>query len=285
MLHVINTEGTINMESETHYAIHTQINKKEYPQVHDFYEFTFLASGKLKYILDGKTYILEEGDLIFIRPGQVHSKIYIEPLKHINLAFPKSTLDSMFTFVYSKEIKENFLKQKELPIIRFNRSDRIVFESQLEKLTYFPVMETQKIKTYLRAQLALLFTKYLIPVITKNDLFFETELIAPIWLTEALIAMRDSESYAEGLDWIVKHTGKSKEHICRSFKKYINKTPSAVINYLRLNYVANLLAHTDKEIIEIVYDAGFQSLSYFYALFKKEFGTTPKKFRETSFYN
>ncbi len=285
MLHKINTKETINLNSETHYAIHTSVDIKQYPQVHDFYEFTLMAEGSLKYILNGKTYNLKEGDIVFVRPGDIHSKIAIGPVKHINLAFPQTTLDAMFDFLYSPKIKDDFLAQDFVPVFTLNHHEKIQLESRLMKFAYFPISDKQRIKTYLRAQLLQLFSRYLIPISTQSDQIFTSELVIPSWLENSLIEMRDTENYCQGLDWIVENTGKTKEHICRSFKKYLKKTPTEVINFMRLNYAANLLIHTDIEIIEIVFNTGFQSLSYFYSLFKKEFGVTPKKYRETSFYN
>ncbi len=285
MLHKINTKETINLESEIHYAIHTLVDAKQYPQVHDFYEFTLMAEGSLKYILNGKSFLLNEGDLVFVRPGDIHSKVEVGPVKHINLAFPKSTIDSMFDFLYSKKEKEDFLSKKRIPIIKLNHNDKIQLESRLMKFAYFPSTHEHRIKTYLRAQLLLLFSIYLIPVVSSSDEIFTSNLALPYWLKTSLKEMQDTENFSQGLDWFVQTTGKSKEHICRSFKKYFQKTPTEVINFMRLNYAANLLAHTDIEIIDIVYNSGFQSLSYFYSLFKKEFGKTPKQYRETSFYN
>lgn len=39
MLHEINAENLIDMDSEIHYSFRNFIPKKEYPQRHDFYEF------------------------------------------------------------------------------------------------------------------------------------------------------------------------------------------------------------------------------------------------------
>ena len=48
----------------------------------------------------------------------------------------------------------------------------------------------------------------------------------------------------------------------------------------RLNYAANLLIHTDMEIVDVIYESGFQSINYFYHLFKKEYGISPVKYKK-----
>ena len=72
---------------------------------------------------------------------------------------------------------------------------------------------------------------------------------------------------------------KSHEHLSRSFKKYLKKTPTSFICELRLNYAANLLSTTDNPIIQIAYETGFDNLGYFFNKFKEYYNTTPSKFR------
>lgn len=57
-------------------------------------------------------------------------------------------------------------------------------------------------------------------------------------------------------------------------------TPSAFINGRKLNYAVNLLMHSDLEIIDIIFESGFQSVNYFYHLFKKEYGMSPLQYKK-----
>ncbi|MEG2018450.1 MAG: helix-turn-helix domain-containing protein, partial [Clostridium sp.] len=50
-------------------------------------------------------------------------------------------------------------------------------------------------------------------------------------------------------------------------------------------YAANLLAHSDKEIIDITFEIGFNSLGNFYNLFKKQYGISPLKYRNKYSFN
>ena len=84
-----------------------------------------------------------------------------------------------------------------------------------------------------------------------------------------------------GLAYLAAQSGRSPEHICRCFRRYFGCTPSAYWNRRRLDYAVNLLTHTDLEIVDVVYESGFQSTNYFYHLFKRTFGMSPLQYKKS----
>ncbi|MDF1616853.1 helix-turn-helix transcriptional regulator [Petrocella sp. FN5] len=278
-MHNINTKNVINMNSETHFAFHTQIDPSQYPQVHDFYELTLITRGKMLYELVDQRFNLTEGSLVFVRPGDVHSKISLGECTHINLAFPSSTIDSLFEYLYSSDIKETLLSLALVPVTTLCHNEKNLLQSRLERLSLFPVQEEEKIRTYLRIQLIDVMSKYFIPV-TYNKVPSD-KAILPIWLERLLKSLDSIDNLANGLDNLENLSGKTKEHICREFRKHLHTTPVKYINSKRLNYVANMLMHSDHEIIDLAFDVGFQSLSYFYHIFKQEYGISPHKYRQS----
>ncbi len=68
-----------------------------------------------------------------------------------------------------------------------------------------------------------------------------------------------------------------------SFKSLFNRvyhiTPKAWINEMRLQYAYNQLVNTDKSIIDIALESGFNSQSYFTQLYRKRFNQTPSHSR------
>ena len=58
------------------------------------------------------------------------------------------------------------------------------------------------------------------------------------------------------------------------------KTPSQLVNDIRLEYAARCLMQSKAEIMDICADAGFDSLSHFYHLFRAYFGISPRQFRK-----
>ena len=74
-------------------------------------------------------------------------------------------------------------------------------------------------------------------------------------------------------------SGRSREHLSRSMKKYMNTTISEFINDLRLNYIANMLRNSNKKISDIIFDSGFNTLSLASTLFVKKYGMNMRQFR------
>jgi len=172
---------------------------------------------------------------------------------------------------------------EELPVIHLTSNETNFLRTKLERLAFLNIHDFTTIKSYLRTQLVYMFTQYLIPVLTFDAKTEEHENV-PIWFQKLLKELDNTSLNTISLDALAKSSGKTKEHICRSFQKFLNTTPIAYINTLKLNYAANMLQHSDVEIIDIAYSLGFQSLSNFYSLFKKEFNITPLKFRKIGSY-
>ena len=72
----------------------------------------------------------------------------------------------------------------------------------------------------------------------------------------------------------------SRSNLEQRFKTEMNKTIHQVIHEEKLKRAKHMLRFTDVSIQEIAEVCGYPSLQYFYAVFKKEYGQTPKEFRE-----
>ncbi|HTI89964.1 MAG TPA: AraC family transcriptional regulator [Puia sp.] len=68
----------------------------------------------------------------------------------------------------------------------------------------------------------------------------------------------------------------------RSFQQQYQSSPRVWINEQRLRHACLLLRNTRKPVAEVAMDCGFESVSYFIRLFKKEHGCTPTELRAKS---
>ncbi len=79
----------------------------------------------------------------------------------------------------------------------------------------------------------------------------------------------------------VKHfaelSGRSLTTFKKDFRNTFQQSPQKWINEKRLERARFLLTHTDLNVTDVCFEVGFENLSYFGQLFKKRFGTSPKK--------
>ncbi len=69
----------------------------------------------------------------------------------------------------------------------------------------------------------------------------------------------------------------SKYHFCRIFKTVMGVSAIQYLNTYRLKIAHTLLTNTDHRIGEVAALCGFEDTSYFCRIYKRHFGTTPKR--------
>ena len=159
------------------------------------------------------------------------------------------------------------------PTINLTPASKAQVKAKLEKLNSIPAENLAEKRTALRMLLFEMMTQYF-PLVTET-----AENGMPNWLQRTCEEMQKPENFARGIPRMLELSAVSPEHLARTVRKHLQQTPTSYVNQLRLTYSANLLTHGDKEIVDIASEAGFESLSYFYALFKAHYGQTPRRFR------
>lgn len=103
---------------------------------------------------------------------------------------------------------------------------------------------------------------------------------SPAWLTRAIATLRADESLlAEGLPALCRIAGRSPDHVTRVARRSLGESATGLVNRLRLEHAERLLQTTSLEVTEIAYRSGFGNLSYFYRLFRRRAGLTPRAWR------
>ncbi len=100
--------------------------------------------------------------------------------------------------------------------------------------------------------------------------------------------LRESLAYIHGnymnvieLSHLAKLSGVSREHYCRLFRQYTGMRPVEYITKIRLQKARELLdLNCDMPISSIAKETGFQSNSYFSAVFRKNFGQSAEEYKK-----
>ncbi|MCL2202331.1 MAG: AraC family transcriptional regulator [Defluviitaleaceae bacterium] len=244
---------------------------------HDYYEIFIVRKGGALHKINGAQMKIATGDLFFMRPDDIH---YYDALTHdfeiINILVPTDTMDALFHFLDIGFEKERFLYPTLPPNVRLDKLELTALLGELEQLVFFKSIMREKSITAFRVVLFNTITRYfpLLPAKRASS--------APEWLRWLHLEMMKKENFTKGLPAMYQLAGKSKEHISRICRKYLNKTPTQVINEIRLEYAAQKLITESIPVIQLCDDVGFESLSHFYHLFKMSFGLSPSEFRKNA---
>ncbi|MBU3113295.1 AraC family transcriptional regulator [Clostridium lacusfryxellense] len=266
----------IDLEAEANYHIINNIENACPVHCHDFFELFIILKGDVIHNINGLSQRLSEGSMVFIRPDDIHfyEKYSNSQNQLINLAFPSSTTEALFSYLGDGFNSDNLLKSSLPQVVLLSPSERILVSKKIQSLFIISDIDKKIIKTRLRILLIELITTYF------NYTNYEKDNTMPQWLKFTLTEMSRSENIRDGLKAIEKLSGRTPEHISRVFKKCVGKTPTDYVNELKTTYAANLLLHSDELVINIALESGFENLSHFYHVFKCYFKISPGKYRK-----
>lgn len=237
---------------------------------HNYFEVFLIESGKTAHWVNGVTQHLGPGQLTFIRPGDVHafSADRATGCQIINVMFRKETAAHLVSRYASTHSHRYFDARGALPDMhmlgpaRFSRAVNVAGQLQTAERSLARVEEFLLVLTNRVADAA-------------SGLSGR----APKWFAEACSAAQSQEVFSLGAAGFIAAAGRSHEHVCRTCKSVTGLTPSAYINKIRVEHAAHLLRSDEQAIDAVVETCGFDNTSYFYRLFRHQYGMTPKQYR------
>lgn len=251
---------------------------------HDEMEIIKIIKGKYIVNINLKEYVVEEGDIVILKPCTLHSFKQYENEKMVSktIMFDLSMLNSNVTDACSIKYFTPFLDNKVSYPTILKPSDKgyknikncidKLFLCYEEKNEFFEL----QLKSYLFELFYILFKECFeihdcstkIKDDTTNDIkaileYIKINYMNPISIKDLANVVNFSEHY-----------------FMRFFKKYMGMTCVDYINEYRLKIATNLLQTTDMTIMEIALKVGVNNISYFNRIFKKKFNLTPKEYRK-----
>ena len=237
---------------------------------HDFAEIFWIDAGHGLHRVNRSSVPLRPGSLVLIRPSDCHG---FEPaagleLKMTNIAFPREILTFLHRRYFAKHLSP-FSEKEKLPAMRQIEPVRLRrFNRWADELSASP-----------REPLHL--ERFLLNLLVELDCDSGAALPdgAPEWLTRACAAVQRPEHFSRGVEQFLRLCGRSREHVARTVRRHLNRTPTEYVNGIRMAYAQRQLEMGDQGILEIALDCGIQNLSHFYSLFRARTGTTPRNYR------
>ncbi len=244
------------------------------PHRHEFYEFFLILDGNAYHIVNGTKTKLTKGSLVFIRPDDEHdyTGIHSEPFMFLNISFSVETAKQIFDFLGDGFPSKQLLSSAMPPEVHLNDYELKRFNNRLDNIKIIDPNNFSELKTAMRTFLFDTFTRYFSSIEQSHESM-------PLWLEQMCEKMKKGSNFTLGSEYFFTLSDKSREHISRSLKKYTGMTVTEYINSLRLNYIANMLHNSNHSISQIIFDSGFNNISWASECFKEKFGVTMRDYR------
>lgn len=242
---------------------------------HDYYELFLVVRGPVKHFINDKTTHLERGTLLLIRATDVHQVILCsDEAECMNLSFNAELMDTLLKFWDKALLNEEILNSRFPPRRDLSDEDCEYVAHKILKTKFRESVSHAELLDTMKRNLFDIFSKFFAMSIDSS----ENE--PPLWLKNTLSLMREKENFSAGFERMPEISGKSAAHLSRSMVRYCGIKPTQYINMLRTDYMASALLCSDKLIIDIWLDAGFQSASHANKIFRERYGVSPRAYRE-----
>lgn len=246
-----------------------------FPHCHVEYELTIIASGVHGVTTTTGEYLLRTGGMILLRPNEPHSRRLVSQGKFVTLVFPASEVSRLIRYL-GDPFPSDALWQPTPPISQVNSGELGMLLRRIERINLLCSTDSDMARVELRA----LLTDICLHCLTSPTLDSSNRMP---WFSKLLREMNRPENIRRGLDAMLELSPYSHEYLCREFKRMMECTPTEYINVLRLNQAQIMLEDPSISIMDVCYAVGFESVSYFYRLFKNKYGSTPSRYRKMRF--
>lgn len=244
---------------------------------HEECEWVFVEKGVVSVYIDSVEYLVKENSLICIPGNVLHHMICRESCHYYACIFQLGMLDFQQEDEAEVEFLKPILKQHDwftMPVVFEEDRVRMLYREIVEEFSKKELGYQLQIKANLLKVIAhLIRTNHVVERETRTD-----HRLAPIEMIFHYI----EEHYGEKLSMqsLADLISYNAQYFTRYFKQHTGETPVDYVNRVRLDKAAEQLINTDKSVLDISLDCGFESCSYFIKRFTKYKSQTPHAYRK-----
>lgn len=273
--HALKETYTVHKDGQLQMNIYPQGYKNVLYHWHDEFEFIYVNHGECRCIIGGNELLINEGEAALVQGGELHT-----------LSVDPATTEAVAIVIHPGIIAGNDSRKYFSGSINFRRlftPHSYAERKILENLRQMNICFNEKRFGYELRIKAL--TADIFSLIFENNLYETGKESKSDTLKnfEKIIEYIHENFAAEiSLDALSKYSGYSKTYVIRLFKTHTGRTPVEYINRYRIFKSREMLEHTDKNILSVAYECGFENIGYFIRIFKRYTGTTPYKYKRGS---
>ena len=252
---------------------------------HNYVEVVYMCSGKTRHIINGSEVVLKQGELLFLSQNATQ-EIYPASENDIGVNFivlPEFFDQTLSMIGDEASLIRDFIVDclrngsQNIRYLHFKVADILPIQNLIENLIWM-LLNTQPNKRRLNQTTMGLLFLHLMNSTDKMEIGKEHE--AQELILQVFRYIEDN--YRDGeLSELARENECDLYWLSRMIKQTTGKNYTELVQEKRLSQAAFLLSTTSLSIMDISLDVGYSNFSYFYRIFKKKFGVSPKNFRKT----
>lgn len=244
---------------------------------HEEIELTYIVSkSRGTLYIDGKRYVIKEGDIILINSNCIHS-ISVDSCVNqsaVTFLIPYKFVESVYPNLCNIEFDCTPLVSDKNAYKKLEHNIMEIAKCYYEKDAFWDVKITG-----LCYETIYLLLKYFKKERDLTDLAHQKEDLKVI--SQIVAYIKKNCSHSLSIEQIADKFAFSPQYLCRYFKKHMGTTILKYINNVRLINAYRDLMNTNKSIITISLENGFPNEKSFINVFKSIYNKTPYEYRNS----
>lgn len=246
-------------------------------------EFILVTEGRALFQVGGVNCEVKAGEAIFVNSGEIHTAYRVdgEMCSYCAVVFGMSLLDSAsYDHVQGNYLDPLLARQVHAPLhldpsLSWQQRILELLEQVIQVNLQRPVAYELTTKAYLYLIIGLMYEHMDHPLEQQPAVSDRMERLKMV-LSHIHAHYQQPLRLRELADIV----NMSEGHFCRFFKSLTQKSPIEYINRYRTQQACRWLENSDRKIVDISLEVGFDSLSYFISVFKQHHGCTPSRYRK-----
>ncbi len=244
------------------------------------YELDFYLEGDRIMSLDGSTFSISKGDMVFRKPGQFVTSRGNYNCYMLSIDFNGKIDIPREIYIRQRETEEQEICNNPVlsllpPIFKpFHNTDYIQIFEKLRALAYPHPIDLPMHRGLLSELFHLLASDIIRENLTASQKQNQNQAVSDAC---RLIKTRYMEKLT--VDIMAEHVHLSPNYFIKIFKKEIGMPPNEYLIRIRFENARVLLVETNHTIKSIAYMCGYEDAAYFDFAFKKRYNRTPLEYR------
>ena len=182
---LLTAERFVDKISECSYRYVISTTEYFRPHYHDYYELFVILDGTAYHNVNGNEIKLTKGDMVFIRPDDIHnySCENNKTFSMMNITLSTKTVSDMFSFLGDAFPSATLNNAILPPNIHLSNKELDWFNLRMDSICAIEGEKKQELKTAMRILLFKIFTRFFSDIDSSKE-------GTPVWLDELLDNMR-----------------------------------------------------------------------------------------------